>query len=1318
MRGDVTSPRHGQAQIDGFKGLITNVPDLRAAGPGYLRAAHNVVFDEGGNARPRDGSAQYWAPTSQRIYLSEFELSENAQWTNGAVDTAVVKYGFQSRKISASQTMTRALPAPIDLTLGGNYASSTMSVNIWLRTTAKANINAPCLIKFASDAGFVNSVSCALTIPASDNVWTLVTLPLSGFTVVGTPDYTAIGWFSVSLALAGACTMYYDEAYISYSNYSKSWCTGQYQFRKISTSARYHLGVFGETLFADLNEAQAPYKVISGLTRNIPAYFETFEDRCAIFNGTDTPKVFTGTTYRNIGYAPPTADPTLAAHGSGGSLSVGDYYYGVTFVYGEGAVVHGESSMKQDGTKVTVIANDSTDITAIPVGALGSGVIKRRIYRSRVNGGPSSTKYFVAEIADNTTTTYSDVAADTTIIVNAEGPTDNGIPPVAKIGRFFQKSMVYLTNTAYYWARPGTNLNETPETVPANNYGNLANAGEAVAAVEFNQRLYIFQKRAIGKAFWQGSTLLYAPVQRTGDSGSQSVGAADQFSITVVADRYIMWTDAEGQDWKMLPNEEIFPESRDIANLKDNFNNLPITSTMDHYTTDTQAQWQLGTVGANLSTSVAAGKLSYHDRANDPFSGTYGPATSYDTTWANTTVGTPSPVSAASEPLNVGTGFTNLRWYVQATSKPLRISSLQIPVSGTGSLTLTAFKAKYEIGTLTSAVTTLATASASGSGNWTATMGLSAEVYVPMGEKVVFSLLLTGGAVSVTITKDNYFGANIDAYNSHLYENASGSGDSLNPISGGYCVYYSLVGANATLTTQTSSVFDAGATFQRWHWLSYSTSALKAGNRIMVSLQVSSDGTTWVRNPEKVYDLLAIPGSLSVASPLVNENFYFFPLRDYRVGEPFPAGTQWRYARFLIVVDAFRGSSPVAEQYSAVSTTITNTFPRITLPVMSAAAEASFTTYDKTLYARDIYTSEVVDAISLGSWGTFYADYAERQQTLTFQVITSATTDFSGSTWRDVTPGAPPPSNSLVASARYFKYRIIFQDDPSKETSPGDVSEVFEVILSWAQGSAALAPFMPPVLFYYKDYIYASWPSKTSRVHDSSVALDAFKKTYEDVPHKYSTFSAPHYVGYAVVGGMLIGAPTSGGVLSRLRNSEIADNNSAIPVGPDAYVEIMPWTMGTYNVKTLYWIYVGMQWGLFARGFFQGEASTYPTIAGNIPVTFGMTAATNNTVLSALAAAAGGSPGGAQLAQGLGSAIATQVYSVQNPLSADASTIASYSSFKPYTNEYGFNIALQERSFAIRITFRACKDSATGVAFFPILTGLGAEFHVENTRGI
>ena len=113
----------------------------------------------------------------------------------------------------------------------------------------------------------------------------------------------------------------------------------------------------------------------------------------------------------------PAPSAITVALGSGvGNVDNGAHRYRCTFV-----TVDGETSGGDISAAVTVAdktINGKVSLSAIPVG--GSLVTSRKIYRTAAGG---STYYLLATIADNTTTTYTDNIADSSL--GAEVPSAN-----------------------------------------------------------------------------------------------------------------------------------------------------------------------------------------------------------------------------------------------------------------------------------------------------------------------------------------------------------------------------------------------------------------------------------------------------------------------------------------------------------------------------------------------------------------------------------------------------------------------------------------------------------------------------------------------------------------------------------------------------------------------------------------------------------------------------------------------------------------------------------------------------------------------------
>ncbi len=123
-------------------------------------------------------------------------------------------------------------------------------------------------------------------------------------------------------------------------------------------------------------------------------------------------------------FTPPVAGMAAAA-AAGAGKSIGIYKYAVTFL-SQG----GETPASPLVTVTTTNGNQIVNLSAIPLGpaapsvpgSVANTVIGRSIYCSQV-GGTALT--YLTTIMDNTTTTYADSAADTTIVSNPAPPTVN-----------------------------------------------------------------------------------------------------------------------------------------------------------------------------------------------------------------------------------------------------------------------------------------------------------------------------------------------------------------------------------------------------------------------------------------------------------------------------------------------------------------------------------------------------------------------------------------------------------------------------------------------------------------------------------------------------------------------------------------------------------------------------------------------------------------------------------------------------------------------------------------------------------------------------
>lgn len=98
------------------------------------------------------------------------------------------------------------------------------------------------------------------------------------------------------------------------------------------------------------------------------------------------------------------------ANGAAGLLSAGAYKWVVTWVTALGeTLASAELTFTMEASKKAVLSN--VPIAPTGVGAGVSGVIARKIYRTKA-AGATGTEKLVGEIADNTTTTFEDNIAD------------------------------------------------------------------------------------------------------------------------------------------------------------------------------------------------------------------------------------------------------------------------------------------------------------------------------------------------------------------------------------------------------------------------------------------------------------------------------------------------------------------------------------------------------------------------------------------------------------------------------------------------------------------------------------------------------------------------------------------------------------------------------------------------------------------------------------------------------------------------------------------------------------------------------------------
>ena len=247
--------------------------------------------------------------------------------------------------------------------------------------------------------------------------------------------------------------------YASMSSLGTAKVTGLYRYYKNSNNGKYLLAAYS-TFIKLGSDTAGTFGTSKTVSAGLKYTWITYKDLAYGFNGVDNNVVFNGSTWYDMGVPVPTA-PTLA-QGTATGLT-GAYYYKVTYLidgYQEGSASVASDVINPADWKVTV---------TIPVSS-NTRVTSRAIYRTTAGG---SIYYFLAEVADNSTTTYTDSTADVSLDTTIVAPTDYGAPGSYKYA-YLHKSRIFLARNATYKSRIIFSDIQSgiafPDVFPANNY--------------------------------------------------------------------------------------------------------------------------------------------------------------------------------------------------------------------------------------------------------------------------------------------------------------------------------------------------------------------------------------------------------------------------------------------------------------------------------------------------------------------------------------------------------------------------------------------------------------------------------------------------------------------------------------------------------------------------------------------------------------------------------------------------------------------------------------------------------------------------------
>lgn len=155
-----------------------------------------------------------------------------------------------------------------------------------------------------------------------------------------------------------------------------------------------------------------------------------YENHLFLGNGAANPYKYNGTDFTRHGVPAATGAVSMASATTSTGVLTGSYQYVVTFVNSQ--AVEGNPGT---ATVTTTLASGMGILTGIPVAPTSHGVSARRIYRATATTAGAGF-FRVAEIADNTTTTYVDNIPDASL--GAEAPDDNGEPPKYSVAAYHQ----------------------------------------------------------------------------------------------------------------------------------------------------------------------------------------------------------------------------------------------------------------------------------------------------------------------------------------------------------------------------------------------------------------------------------------------------------------------------------------------------------------------------------------------------------------------------------------------------------------------------------------------------------------------------------------------------------------------------------------------------------------------------------------------------------------------------------------------------------------------------------------------------------------
>lgn len=153
------------------------------------------------------------------------------------------------------------------------------------------------------------------------------------------------------------------------------------------------------------NNAGTATSLVSSLSGTTRPSFIQFRDLLMFFNGADTPQVYDGTAFRQVGITPPSIAPTISSQTTGGSLTLlGTYLWFYTYY---NSITGAESSPSAASPSTTLTGANCKVVLGLTAGS-ATTADKIRIYRTVANGAQA----FLEDTVGVSVTSYNSITAD------------------------------------------------------------------------------------------------------------------------------------------------------------------------------------------------------------------------------------------------------------------------------------------------------------------------------------------------------------------------------------------------------------------------------------------------------------------------------------------------------------------------------------------------------------------------------------------------------------------------------------------------------------------------------------------------------------------------------------------------------------------------------------------------------------------------------------------------------------------------------------------------------------------------------------------